>query len=212
MGTNQNVNTTAFSSKVFSGISRFLHMFKRTSGGYGIEQLPLNTWTVDGTNPATYTADSGTDGQQQHPILAFATATADDHAWTRFVMPPEYNKEQGEIFLLVYWYEAGTTNTQKAVWAGDVHRAPAGETIFSGSDYAGNAALDAAGTAFTAVTSYTDGSANEIGCAKIDLTTSSVGAAIEPLDLVFLHLYNDQSEDTLAQAPTVCGAALMYSR
>lgn len=209
---NLNVNETSFSTKVFGGLSRFLHPFKRTPAGYGLINLDMQLWTVDGTAGAVYTADAGTDGQQQHPVLQFATATADDLAFCRFVMPPDYNREVGEIFLLWYWYEAGTTNTQKAVWAGKVRRIPAGETHTSGSDYSGNVALDGAGVAFTAVTAYTDGSANEIGCTKIDLTTSSQAAAIEPLDLVQLYVYNDQSEDTLAQTPYVCGAAIMYSR
>jgi len=208
---NENLNTTLW-NPVFTGVSRFLHMFKRTPAAYGLIQLDMQLWTVDGTNGATYAADTGTDGKQQHPTLTFAYQTADDLAFIRFVMPPDYNKEQGEIKLMLYWYESGTDNTKKAVWAGTVHRAPAGESVASGSDYAGNAKLDTAGTAFTSVSSYSDGSANEISCATIDLTTSAVGAAVEPLDLVFVKLFNDVSEDSLGATPVVCGAALLYSR
>jgi hypothetical protein len=193
------------------GPARFLPMLARTGGNYGFHNIDMQLWTVDGTAGPAYTADVGTDGQQQHPVLLFDYQTADDKGFVRFAVPPDY--DGGKIYLLIWWYVNDNTAAHNAVWAGTVQRVPSGMSYAASSSYAGNVVLDVAGVAFTSVSNaFVSDAVNEIQVSVIDLTTSTDGALLEPLDLALVQLFNDVSEDDLGAGAYVCHSAIMYTR
>jgi hypothetical protein len=194
------------------GPARFLHAMARTGAKFGMFDIDMQLWTVDGTNGATYTADYGTDGQQQHPILAFATTGTDDCAWTRFALPPDYDKRHA--YVVLWWYaNDNTTATHNAVWGGTCQRVPSGLSYKTSSSFASNVVLDAAGAALGSITSaFVSDTAYEVQACFFDLQSSTDGLKLEPLDLVLLKVYNHVASEDLGAAPVICHSAVIYSR
>ena len=191
----------------YEGASRFLGAIKQSGMRFVTVHKDLQLWTVDGTTPATYTADGGTDGQQQHPTLTFAYASADDLAFIRDTVPLEF-KPGGKVYLLVKWSSADHDPTHKANWDGTMRRIPCGNANISNVDYSGNVVQDAAGTAFTGTDGYCDDTVNEIVSTFIDLD----GVDLFPLDTVQIQLVMDMSGDTLTADAVVHDTAILYER
>lgn len=192
------------------GSSRFSQIIKHTGLKYGHKDLPMNTWTIDGSNGATYTADYGTDGQQQHPIMAFAH-NSDDLMYNRFMVPPDY-KPGGTMELLVWFYADDTNPALHAAFDAKVRIIPTTSALKASDDHTSNVAIDGAGTGVVADNEpYVDDTPGQVKCMVMDLTNGNA-QAYDPFDFVLLEVMQDSSEDTLGATVTVCHACLVYER
>lgn len=193
------------------GPGRFMHSLARSGIKYGIYNVDVQLMTVDGTNGATYTADAGTDGQQQHPVLAFATTGTDDCAWMRWAMPPDYDGHAA--WLLLWWYVNDTTAAHNACWGGTLQRVPSGLSYAQSSSFASNVVLDLAGAALGSLNNaFVSDGANEVQVSYFDLHTSTDGLVMEPLDLVLVKVYNHVVSEDLGATPYICHAAVLYTK
>ena len=187
--------------------SRFLGDIYKTGMKWITVHKDLQLWTVDGSAGATYTADVGSDGRQQHPTLGFAHETADDLAFIRDTVPYEF-KPEGRVYLVIKWSANDTDPTHKAVWDGTMRRIPCGDARVSNVNYAGNVVQDAAGTGLTALTSYCDDTANEIVTTFLPLDAID----LYPLDTLQLCIWMDESAADVGATVTVHDTALVYER
>jgi len=193
------------------GPSRFSQILRQTGAHYGHRDIDMQLWTVDGTAGATYTADVGTDGQQQHPILAFDYQTADDLAFMRFMVPPDY-KPGGELFLLCWFYANDSTATHKTAFDVGVRIVPTTSSTAASTDHTSNVVLDGTSTAVVAdFAAYTDDTANEIKSFQLDLTNGGAQEYL-PFDLVLVTLTHDTDKDSMAAAVNICHTALIWER
>ena len=193
-----------------SGSSRFSQIIKHTGLRYGHKDLDMQLWTVDGTNGTTYAADTGTDGQQQHPTQEFAH-DSDDYMFTRFMVPPDY-KPGGDLELFLWFYSSDHDDTHTMAWDVTVHSIPTTSAIASEDDHTSNVTLDTAGTAVAAdQAAYVDETASEIKCSIIDLTNGG-SSDYDPFDVLLVSVGNDSSESTISAAALVCHSAVVYER
>lgn len=194
----------------YDASSRFSQIIKHTGLKYGHKDLDMQLWTADGTNGTTYTAATGTDGQQQHPTHAFAD-DSDDSCFIRFMVPPDY-KPGGDFFLLVWFYSADHTATHKTAFDVKVRTVPTTSSIAASTDHASNVVLDGTGTAVAAdFAAYVDDTVSEIKSLQLDLTNSGA-ATYDPFDLLLVEVENDSSESTISDDVTFVHAALIWER
>jgi len=193
-----------------SGPSRFSQIIKQTGMKYGHKDLDMQLWTADGANGTTYVADTGTDGQQQHPTHMFAN-DSDDSMFIRFMVPPDY-KPAGQLFLLCWFYGTDHTATHKTAFDVKIRQVPTTSSIASASDHASNVVLDGAGTAVTAnFAAYVDDDVGEIKSLQLDLTNAGA-SDFDPFDLLLVEVENDSGDSTITDNVTFVHSTLIWER
>ena len=190
--------------------ARYSQVLANTGGKYGFCNLDMQLWTADGANGTTYAADTGTDGQQQHPTHTFAD-DSDDSCFTRFMVPPDY-KVGGDLFILVWFYSADHTATHKTAFDVNVRVVPTTSSIAASDDHASNVVLDDTGVAVQSdFSAYCDDTVSEIKSMQLDLTNSNAVEYV-PFDLLLVEVENDSSQSTISDDVTFVHAALVWER
>ena len=164
--------------------------------GY-ITKMP-GEFSVDGTAPAAFTNDVGTDGTQQDEQLDFA-GDADDLAFCQFVVPNDWGGSHVVFRLL--WSATDTTGT--VMWAGTVRTTPGDDTAVS--NIAGQAWTDTAARTVSATT------LNIIGT-DVDVSSNAEIVVAQPGDLAQIMVIRDVSEDSATNSAFLLGFQVIYSR
>lgn len=177
----------------------FLDMIDQAArdGGrsHGSWWIPPDSFVLDGTAPPT-PAIQGTDGQALADMLQFADA-ADDIVFLNFVLPADYG---GELEADLPWFANVSGTTEVCTWAG---------TVRAFDPSAGVDAVDAAGTAFTAVTTPAPAVADDVTISTLKLDPNNV---FQPGDHVLVMINRDISEDDLGADAELLGARITYRR
>jgi hypothetical protein len=132
----------------------------------GFMSFAPEDFVPDGSNGATFTDDTGTDGQQQFNTLYFNGAE-DALAFLNFEIPDDYYTNPK---LKLKWYTADTSGTAVA-WSAKIRSIHPNDA----------AVMDVVGNVVTNVIETAKGTANYLCESILDLSTATV--VIEPEDL-----------------------------
>lgn len=195
--------------KITEGPSRYSHAVARTHDKWGIVDLDMQLWTVDGSNGAAYTADYGTDEQIQFPILLFDDSS-DDGAYIRFRMPPDYNESIGKAYLHVDFFTPGDHDATHLVYfKGEALLVPHTTSTVASDDHADNVVIDTAMTSIGSVAAYLDDTVSETKSFQLEITS---GVTPHKFEQVHVLLANINATSTTVGSTYVSGAFIRYSK
>ena len=164
---------------------------------YGRIRWRPGDMTVDGTAPAAFTNDVGTDGTQQDEELEFAT-DADDLAFGQDALPNDWGGS--DVRLRLTWSCTSTSGT--VLWAGTIRSTPGDDTAVS----------NIAGEAFLGTATTVSATTLNIVQSTIDLSSNAEVIAAAPGDYLQLLIFRDVSGDNAGAGAFLKVVELIYSR
>ena len=206
--TAEDIQVRLLKGKSLEGASRFLGAIQNTGMRYGTIQLPINGWTVDGTEGATITADVGTDGTMQQPSMAFAN-DSDDIAFNRFYLPLEYSMERGEIWVVLTTDSSNHDNSVFMEWNVEATVIPTTVSTGSTEEYSTNVKMDTSTTSCVVINQYVHETTYLTKSIMANLTD---GITPRPGDYILIKVWNDNSDSSVTGAMNIVGACVHYSR
>jgi len=168
----------------------------------GYMWLNVNDFEVDGTNPPA-TTSVGTAGQATFDALNFDDTTT-DVAFTSFAVPRDY---YNGLKMRIHWNVNSTSTTTRVVWDAAINCVAVG------------AAIDAAGTAVTAVGTVGDATAYDLRVTELNLDVSGEVFSAGKLITIMLsrdhdHTAGDEAgvADDMAVDANFLGAEILWNR